>query len=86
MKIKEPNKYSALFELIKSLTKGEKRYFNLFANRSNSNTDNVYLKIFEILDGQLYYNESTLLEKLSATSNKLQINVLKNYLYNLILI
>lgn len=78
-------KNDALFELIKSLEKSEKRYFKLFASR-NQSKGNKYVKLFDALEKQKAYNEKEfLLQKRigKEVSDNFRFN--KHYLYNLIL-
>jgi hypothetical protein len=80
-----PNRSNnALFLLIKSLKKSEKRNFKLFANR-NSETDNLKtVKLFDALDKMEEYNESFLLKKNTAIT-KLQLSNISANLYKQIL-
>ncbi|HLG40645.1 MAG TPA: hypothetical protein VI461_13295, partial [Chitinophagaceae bacterium] len=59
-----PNRSTdALFQLIKSLEKSEKRNFKLFVKR-NSGSDNLkIIQLFDALDKMNDYNEVTLLKK-----------------------
>ena len=80
-----PNRSNnALFLLIKSLKKSEKRNFKLFANR-NSETDNLKtVKLFDALDKMEEYDEYTLLKKNTAIT-KLQLSNISANLYKQIL-
>ena len=80
-----PNRSNnALFLLIKSLKKSEKRNFKLFANR-NSETDNLKtVKLFDALDKMEEYNEVFLLKKNTAIT-KLQLSNISANLYKQIL-
>ncbi len=80
-----PNRSNnALFLLIKSLKKSEKRNFKLFANR-NSETDNLKtVKLFDALDKMEDYNEVYLLKKNTAIT-KLQLSNISANLYKQIL-
>jgi hypothetical protein len=80
-----PNRSNnALFLLIKSLKKSEKRNFKLFANR-NSETDNLKtVKLFDALDKMEDYNEAQLLKK-NTTITKLQLSNISANLYKQIL-
>ena len=75
---------SPLFDLIKSLSKAEKRFFKLETNRYKSKSNKVYIEVYKILDNQDIYNEEELKKKLPTQSN-IRLPQLKNYLYNLIL-
>lgn len=80
-----PNRSNnALFLLIKSLKKSEKRNFKLFANR-NTETDNLKtVKLFDALDKMEDYNEVLLLKKNPAISKQQLSNISAN-LYKQIL-
>ncbi len=80
-----PNRSNnALFLLIKSLKKSEKRNFKLFANR-NTETDNLKtVKLFDALDKMDDYNETQLLKKNEAIT-KLQLSNISANLYKQIL-
>ena len=46
-----------LFQLIKSLSKQEKRYFKLYASRHVIGEKNKYVQLFDAIDKQAAYNE-----------------------------
>ena len=72
-----------LHNLIKSLSKSEKRFFKL--NSSLQSGDKNYLKIFDFIEGQKKYDEESLK---AAFNNEIFIKHLpseKNHLYKLIL-
>ncbi len=73
-----------LFELIKSLTKSEKRQFSLYVKRLDGNEDAKFYALFKILDKQKFYNEEEILKSTIVT--KQQISNLKGHLYKQILI
>jgi hypothetical protein len=81
--IKKESNY--LFDLIKSLSKGEKRSFKLFANYSTSG-EKKYLLLFDIIESRNEYDEAKIKEKLKSEKNSTPLPVLKNYLQELILI
>jgi len=75
-----------LFELIKSLTKSEKRYFKLFSSRHTIGEENGYLKLFDFIDQMDSYQEDliymhfkgqALLNKFSITKARLYSNILR---------
>ena len=75
-----------LFELIKSLTKSEKRYFKLFSSRHTIGEENGYLKLFDFIDQMDSYQEDliymhfkgqALLNKFSITKARLYNNILR---------
>lgn len=73
-----------LFQLIKSLTKSEKRYFKLHVNRSKNIDDAKFLKLFDLIEKQKDYNESKILNKEDAIKPQ-QLSNLKAHLYKQIL-
>lgn len=76
---------SDLFELIKSLTKNEKRYFKRFCRLYSSGKENNYLKLFDAIDKQNSYDEKKIKEKFRNEKFVAQLNVTKNYLYKIVL-
>lgn len=72
-----------LFDLIKSLTKSEKRQFKLYVGRLGNNADAKFLILFNLLDKMNSYDEEAILEKGSIT--KRQLSNLKANLYRQIL-
>ena len=73
-----------LFDLIKSLSKSEKRQFSLYAGRLGVNDQAKFMQLFAILDKQNQYNEAQILEHKSIS--KKQLSNLKGHLYKQILI
>jgi hypothetical protein len=73
-----------LFQLIKSLSKSEKRNFRLYVNRLKSGEDTKFLQLFDILDKQEEYNESDILSK-AETIKPTQLSNLKAHLYKQLL-
>ncbi len=76
-------KSTQLFELIKSLSPAEKRYFRLFSTVSVERSD--YYDVFKAIDGQEVYDERLIKEKFSDRNFTAQFHVIKNYLKDLIL-
>ncbi len=74
----------ALFALIKSLTKSEKRQFNLYIGRLGGNVDAKFFSLFKLLDKQKKYNEKAIIN--SGIVSKQQLSNLKAHLYKQILI
>jgi tetratricopeptide (TPR) repeat protein len=74
-----------LFDLIKSMTKSEKRTFKLYAKRLTSNEGGLFLQLFDMLEKQKEYNEDELF-KHSKTIQKSQLSNLKRHLYHQILV
>ena len=80
-----PNRSTdTLFQLIKSLEKGEKRYFKLYANRNSSSEELKVVQLFDALDKMEYYDEALLLKK-NESIKKQQLSNLKAHLYRQIL-
>ena len=73
-----------LFDLIKSLTKTEKRHFRLFVNRSR-NTDEVkFIKLFDAMESMKVYDDLSILQKVPSIK-KVQFSNQKAHLYRQIL-
>lgn len=72
-----------LFDLIKSLTKSEKRFFKL--SSSIQTGEKNYLKIFDYIDGQYEYDEAALKEYFKDERFTRHLPSEKNHLYKLIL-
>jgi len=80
-----PNKNTdALFQLIKSLTKAEKRYFKLHINKQIAGEETKFLKLFDLIDKQKDYDENKILEKEKSIRSQ-QLSNLKAHLYKQIL-
>ncbi len=73
-----------LFQLIKSLGKGEKRNLKLYAQRHNTAGELKTMVLFDALDRMDEYEESELLAK-NRQLSKAQLSNLKSALYRLIL-
>ncbi len=74
----------ALFVLVKSLSKSEKRQFKLYVGRLGVNADAKFLALFNLLDKMRSYREEAILE--SGIVKKSQLSNLKAHLYKQILI
>ncbi len=74
----------ALFVLIKSLSKSEKRQFKLYVGRLGVNTDAKFLALFNLLDRLKVYKEDVILD--SGIVKKAQLSNLKAHLYKQILV
>ena len=70
----------ALFQLIKSLEKAEKRHFKLYLKRSSGKEELKIVRLFDTLDRIPDYDEKQLLKKLPDVSKK-QLGNLKSHLY-----
>ena len=74
----------ALFVLVKSLSKSEKRQFKLYVGRLGVNADAKFLALFNLMDKMRAYKEKAILE--SGIVKKSQLSNLKAHLYKQILI
>lgn len=73
----------ALFILIKSLSKSEKRQFSLYVSRLGGNTDAKFFSLFKLLDKLKEYDEFFILKSKIVT--KRQLSNVKAHLYKQIL-
>jgi hypothetical protein len=73
-----------LFQLIKSLDKGEKRNFKLYVKRNSSNEELKTVVLFDALDKMNEYDETILLNK-HKRIKKQQLSNMKAHLYKQIL-
>ena len=73
-----------LFDLIRSLTKSEKRFFKLYASRRTGGEKNNYVLLFEAIDRQRVYDEELLLRQ-TPLLRSTDFRSMKSYLYELIL-
>lgn len=74
----------ALFVLVKSLSKSEKRQFKLYVGRLGVNSDAKFLALFNLLDKIRSYDEKVILA--SGIVKKAQLSNLKAHLYKQILV
>lgn len=80
-----PNRSAdTLFQLIKSLKKGEKRNFKLFVRRNTSGSDHKFIQLFDAMDKMKDYDEAFLLKK-NKSLKKQQLSNIKAHLYKQIL-
>lgn len=68
-----------IFNLIKRLSKAEKRHFKLYVKRNSSEKESVIVKLFDILDKQNELDE----EKILTTFSGIQSSALSNHRANL---
>lgn len=80
-----PNRSTdALFQLIKSLEKSEKRNFKLYVKRNSSSDTLKTIQLFDALDKMTEYDENQLLKKNKSIS-KVQLSNIKAALYKQVL-
>jgi len=77
-------KNDALFVLVKSLTKSEKRQFKLYAGRLGGNLEKNFMALFNVLDKLDEFDESQILKKTKI--KKQQLSNSKAHLYRQILV
>jgi hypothetical protein len=75
-KVKSDN----LFNLIKTLSKSEKRFFKLYVSRLNNGEDKKFIILFDAIDKQKEYNEDKILVREKRINPK-QFSNLKAHLY-----
>ena len=71
-----------LYELVKSLSRSEKRYFKLQASLQTGKKNGDYVDLFEAIDKQSVWDESALKARFGSGKN---YSALKRYLYDAIL-
>lgn len=77
-------KQDALFQLIRSLTRGEKRNFRILAQLTSG--DKKYVQLFDVIDALEEYDELKIFKKFKSDPKfEKQFAYNKNYLYNSIL-
>lgn len=69
-----------LFQLIKSLSKSEKRSFKLYCSRVGESADKKHLILFDLLDKQKVFDETKILSK-AKDLNPQQLSNMKAHLY-----
>jgi len=74
----------ALFTLVKSLSKSEKRQFKLYVGRLGGNSEANFMYLFNLLDKVVSYNDELILRKTNI--KKQQISNTKAHLYKQILV
>ncbi len=77
-------KNDPLFDLIKSLSKTEKRHFRLFVGKSGNTDDLKFLKLFDAMESMKVYDDQIILKKVPAIK-KIQFSNQKANLYRQIL-
>ncbi|RMG81065.1 MAG: hypothetical protein D6714_13595 [Bacteroidetes bacterium] len=76
-----------LFDLIKSLSGSEKRYFKIFANTRAGRQPNKYIQLFDAIDQQEVFDDADLKAQIYGNTavESRKYSELKAYLYELIL-
>ena len=73
-----------LVELVKTMSKAEKRSFRLFVNRESDAKSKLFYQLFEVLDKTNNYDENQILSKISRLK-KSQLSNVKANLYQQLL-
>lgn len=74
----------ALFQLVKSLEKAEKRHFKIYIKRSSDKDDLKVVQLFDALEGMEEYDERIIFRKIPDL-NKSKLSNLKTHLYKQLL-
>lgn len=74
-----------LFDLIKTLTPQEKKYFKQYSARYGTNYESIYIELFDVIAQQTQYNESAIKKHFVKKNISKQLPVYKNYLLDNIL-
>jgi hypothetical protein len=75
----------SIHELIKSLTKSEKRYFKLISSRHTIGEENNYVILFDAIEKQVEYNEQALFVQFKGETFLNKFSITKKRLYDHIL-
>ncbi len=75
----------ALFDLIQSMTKSEKRYFKLLSSRHSIGGENNYIKLFDAIEKQDEYDEEELFILFEGEALLNRFSITKKRLYDHIL-
>lgn len=73
-------KTDRLFDLIKLLTKNEKRFFKLYSNLYHTEKTKSYLLLFDVLDKMQVYNSDLVLAQMNLFINPKNFNAVRKYL------
>ncbi len=76
---------SALFELIKSMSKSEKRYFKLMSSRHTIGDENNYVRLFDYLGKQEEYDEEAIFRAFKGEAFLNRFSITKKRLYDHVL-
>jgi hypothetical protein len=74
-----------LFDLIKSLSKSEKRYFRMLSSLNSRGGSNKYMQLFDLIDAQDSYDEQQTRAAFAKKFSARHFSESKYYLYNAIL-
>ncbi len=74
-----------LFELIRSMSGSEKRYFKIYASKHTIGEQNFSISLFDAIEAQEQYDEDGIKKKFKDRNEVKHLPFNKNYLYHLIL-
>src|SRR5579862_5147133 len=74
-----------LFQLIKALTKSEKKFFTQYVNLYEKGAEPIYLQFFDYLNAEETYDEIKIFKKFRDESFRKSYAATKHYLKNLII-
>lgn len=72
----------ALFDLIKSMSKSEKRYFKLMSSRHKIGEENNYVRLFDFIEKQDIYSEAELQDHFNGEPFLNKFSITKKRLYD----
>lgn len=75
----------ALFDLIQSMSKSEKRYFKLMSSRHTIGGENNYVRLFDFIDKQSVYDEKAIHTHFNGEAFLNRFSITKKRLYDHIL-
>ena len=70
-----------LFDLIKTLGKSEKRFFQQFAHRHSTKGKNIYYQLFKMISEQSTYDEGQIKQQFVGEKAAKNLAVVKKQLY-----
>lgn len=76
---------NALYDLIRSLSKSEKRYFKLYSSRHTIGEENNYIRLFDYIEQQDQYDEDKLFTDFKGEAFLNRFSITKKRLYDHIL-
>ncbi len=80
-----PNSHNPpLFQLVKTLSKSEKRNFRLYVNRGSGSEEVLFVQLFNVLDKQKQYDEEMIFRRIPALKRQ-QLSNVKRHLYKQLL-
>lgn len=76
--------HDELFQLIKALSKSEKKFFTQYVNIYEKGSSPIYLQLFDFLNNEPTYSEQRIFKKFHDAGFRKNFAVTKHYLKNLI--